>query len=94
MTLSLHYFENIRHEKFTEFAMLSKNSITALFGYTSFIWDIEPSSKRVVERTGNLVIYREMNDGDHFAATEFPEGLIGDTRELVGIALEKRASRS
>jgi hypothetical protein len=30
----------------------------SLYSYTSFYWDTEPSSKRAVERTGNLVYYK------------------------------------
>lgn len=87
MTSSLPYFENVRHENFAEFAMLPKNKIQCPFGYTSFYWDTEPSSKRAVERTGNLVFYRERNDGGHFAAVECPDGLVEDARELIGKAL-------
>lgn len=94
MTSSLPYFENVRHEKFAEFAMLPENRITIPFGYTSFYWDTEPNSKRAVERTGKLVFYRERNDGGHFAATECPEGLLEDIRELVRIALGRKASHS
>ena len=94
MTSSLPYFENVRHEKFAEFAMLPENRITIPFGYTSFYWDTEPNSKRAAERTGKLVFYRERNDGGHFAAIECPEGLVEDIRELVGIALGRKASHS
>lgn len=89
MTSSLPYYENVRHENFAAFAMEAKNRIKCPFGYTSFYWDTEPSSKRAVERTGNLVFYRERDNGGHFAATECPEGLVKDVRELVGLALEK-----
>jgi pimeloyl-ACP methyl ester carboxylesterase len=92
MTSSLPYYENIRHESFAEFAMSPENRIKSPFGYTSFYWDTEPSSKRAVERTGNLVFYRERDDGGHFAAVECPEGLVEDLRELVGIALGRSAS--
>jgi pimeloyl-ACP methyl ester carboxylesterase len=87
MTSSLPYYENIRHENFAEYAMKPENRIRCPFGYTSFDWDTEPSSKRAVERTGNMVLYRERGDGGHFAATECPDGLVCDVREVVGIAL-------
>ena len=89
MTSSLPYYENVRHENFAEFAMKPENRIVAPFGYTSFYWDTEPSSKRAVERTGNLVFYRERNDGGHFACLESPQGILEDVRELVRIALKK-----
>lgn len=92
MTSSLPYYENIRHENFAEFAMSPKNRIKCPFGYTSFAWDTEPSSKRAVERTGNLVFYRERDDGGHFAAVECPEGLVEDARELIGKALGRAVS--
>lgn len=83
MTSSLPYYENIRHENFAAFAMRPENRIKVPFGYTSFWWDTEPSSKRAVERTGNLVFYRERNDGGHFACLECPEGIVVDVREIV-----------
>ena len=52
------YYENVRHENFASFAMQPENRITIPFGYTSFYWDTEPSSRRAVERTGNLVWYK------------------------------------
>jgi hypothetical protein len=58
MPSMLCYYENVRHENFASFAMEEHNRITVPFGYTSFYWDTEPSSKRAVERTGNLVFYR------------------------------------
>ncbi|OQO12941.1 hypothetical protein B0A48_02405 [Cryoendolithus antarcticus] len=82
MPSMLCYYENVRHENFASFAMEPKNRITIPFGYTSFYWDTEPSSKRAVERTGNLVYYKERNDGGHYAAIEDPAGIIEDVREL------------
>lgn len=58
MPSMLCYYENVRHEHFAEFAIEPSNRITVPFGYTSFYWDTEPSSKRAVERTGNLVFYK------------------------------------
>ena len=58
MPSMLCYYENVRHENFASFAMEEHNRITVPFGYTSFYWDTEPSSKRAVERTGNLVFYK------------------------------------
>jgi hypothetical protein len=60
MPSMLCYYENVRHENFASFAMEEHNRITVPFGYTSFYWDTEPSSKRAVERTGSLVFYKGM----------------------------------
>lgn len=57
MPSMLTYYENVRHHKFAEYAMQPENRIQIPFGYTSFFWDTEPSSKRAVERTGHLVFY-------------------------------------
>lgn len=82
MPSMLCYYENIGHENFTAFVMEPRNRVRVPFGYTSFIWDTEPSSKRAVERTGNLVYYKERNDSGHFAALENPGALAQDVREL------------
>lgn len=58
MTSMLPYYENVEHDKFAEFVVQPENRIKVPFGYTSFFWDTEPSSKRAVERTGELVFYR------------------------------------
>lgn len=58
MPSMLCYYENVRHEHFADFAMEPSNRITTPFGYTSYFFDTEPSSKRAVERTGNLVWYK------------------------------------
>jgi hypothetical protein len=60
MPSMLTYYENVRHHEFAEYAMRPENRIQVPFGYTSFFWDTEPSSKRAVERTGNLVFYNGM----------------------------------
>ncbi|KAH0387653.1 alpha/beta-hydrolase, partial [Aureobasidium melanogenum] len=82
MPSMLTYYENIPHEEFASFTTSPENRIKVPYGYTSFFWDTEPSSKRAVERTGNLVYYKERDDGGHFAALEQPEGLMEDLREL------------
>ena len=61
------------------------NRITVPFGYTSFFWDTEPSSKRAVELTGNLVFYKERDEGGHYAAAEDPEGIVEDVRQLAAL---------
>lgn len=68
MPTMLCYYENVRHENFAAFAMEPQNRITVPFGYTSFYWDTEPSSKRAVERTGNLVWYKGRQKTLYFLA--------------------------
>ncbi|RMY68294.1 hypothetical protein D0863_07221 [Hortaea werneckii] len=82
MPSMLCYYDNVRHEDFADFAMEPHDRITVPFGYTSFFWDTEPSSKRSVELTGNLVFYKERDEGGHYAAAEDPEGIIEDVRHL------------
>ena len=86
MTASLVYYENIRHETFAQTALLPENRIVAPFGYSSFLYDSAPASKRAIERTGNLVLYRERGDGGHFACLEMPAEVVSDIRDLVKIA--------
>ncbi|KAK5709908.1 hypothetical protein LTR17_019354 [Elasticomyces elasticus] len=83
MTSTLPYFENIRHDEFAEYAMQEDNLIKCPFGYTSCWFDTAPNSKRAVERTGNLVFYKERDETGHFACLENPEGIAGDVREVV-----------
>lgn len=100
MTSCLPYFENIRHDQFSEFAMRGENLIKCPFGYTSMWYDTAPNSKRAVERTGkcsfnmtvddanglvgNLVWYKERDYAGHFACLEDPKGMCEDIREVVG----------
>lgn len=58
MPSMLTYYENVQHDKFAEFVVKPENRIQFPFGCTSFFWDTEPSSRRAVERTGNLVFYK------------------------------------
>ena len=88
MTASLVYFENIRHEMFAQTALQPENRVVAPMGYSSFYWDSAPSSRRAIERTGNLVLYRERDNGGHFACLESPEEVVDDIRELVKIAMK------
>ncbi|KAF9871171.1 epoxide hydrolase [Colletotrichum karsti] len=82
MPSMLPYVENVRHHQFAEAATHPDNRITVPFGFTSFFYDSQPASKRSVERTANLVFYRERDEAGHFAALECPEGLTKDLREL------------
>lgn len=58
MPSMLCYYENERHENFAKFTLDPENRVEVPCGYSSFFWDTEPSSKRAVERTLNLVFYR------------------------------------
>ena len=91
MTASLVYYENIRHETFAQTALQPENKIIAPMGYSSFYYDSAPSSERAIERTGNLVMYRERDDGGHFACLESPEEVVDDVRELVKISMKSRS---
>ena len=83
MTSSLIYYENAPHDQFPKYMMAAENSINCPFGYTSRIYDTSPNTKRAVERTGNLVWYKERDDSGHFAALEDPVGMAEDVREVV-----------
>ncbi|KAJ5395136.1 alpha/beta-hydrolase [Penicillium crustosum] len=83
MPSMLCYYENERHENFAQYSLRPENQVKVPFGYSSFFWDTEPSSKRAVERTGNLVFYREHDDGGHFAALENHADICQDLRDLV-----------
>ncbi|KAL2799661.1 Alpha/Beta hydrolase protein [Aspergillus keveii] len=82
MPSALCYYENVRHEHFAEFTRDPANRVQVPFGYSSFHWDVDFSSKRAVEKTGNLVLYREHKNGGHFAALECPSDIVQDLREF------------
>ncbi|KAL0944676.1 putative epoxide hydrolase [Colletotrichum truncatum] len=86
----LPYYEGPTHDMFPELAAMEEHHIKVPFGYTSFLWDTEPASKRGVERTGNLVFYRERDDAGHFAALEHPTGLVQDVRDLATEAWQRK----
>ncbi|KAF2083691.1 alpha/beta-hydrolase [Saccharata proteae CBS 121410] len=58
MTSMLCYYENVRHEDYNEFNLRQENYITCPMGFSSFRWDISPTSERAVARTGNLKWYK------------------------------------
>ncbi|KAF6821834.1 putative epoxide hydrolase [Colletotrichum musicola] len=87
---TLPYYESPKHDQFPAFAMMEENKIKVPFGYTSYYWDTAPGFKRGVERTGNLVFYKERDYAGHFAALEDPEGLSQDVRELASQAWSNR----
>lgn len=83
MSSALVYYENVAHHKFAEYTMSEENAIKCPFSYTSYWFDTSPNSRRAVERTGNLVAYKERDYAGHFAALEDPEGVVEDVREVV-----------
>ena len=84
MTSALIYYENTPHHLFASYAIEEENQIKCPFGYTSYLFDTAPNSKRAVERTGNLVFYKERDYAGHFACLEDPKGVVEDIRETVG----------
>lgn len=58
MPSMLCYYENVRHENFAEFTKDPANYVKVPFGYSSFYWDVEFSSKREVQKSGNLVFHK------------------------------------
>jgi hypothetical protein len=58
MPSMLPYKENLRHHDFAKVASLPENYIRVPFGFTSYLFDSQPASKRSVERTGNLKYYK------------------------------------
>lgn len=83
-TSMLPYFENVKHAGFGEFVLKNENRIKCPMGYTSFMYDSRPGTKRGVERSGDLVYYREVDDGGHFAALERPDIFVDDCRKFFG----------
>ncbi|KAL4920310.1 Alpha/Beta hydrolase protein [Aspergillus aurantiobrunneus] len=57
MPSMLCYYENVRHENFARFTRDPANHVKVSFGYSSFYWDLDFTSRREVERTGNLMFY-------------------------------------
>ena len=82
-TSALVYYENAPHHLFASHVVAEENKIKCPFGYTSYYFDTAPNSKRAVERTGNLVFYKERDYAGHFACLEDPKGVVEDVREIV-----------
>ncbi|KAL2817004.1 Alpha/Beta hydrolase protein [Aspergillus cavernicola] len=60
-TVSLYYFTGcVMPSLLTYYENVQR--IKVPFGYTSFFWDTEPSSKRAVERTGSLAFYKGLSE--------------------------------
>lgn len=87
---ALVYYENCPHHLFADYVVKPENLIRCPFGYTSYIFDTAPNSRRAVERTGKLVFYNERDYAGHFACLEDPEGVCEDLREVVAKHWEKK----
>ena len=61
----------------------SKYHIKKPLGYSYFPMELGPIPKSWVERTGNLVWYREHTEGGHFAAMEKPKLIAQDLEDFV-----------
>lgn len=99
MTSMLPYYENVKHADFGSFFLRPENSIKVM-GYTSFLYDTRPGTKRTAEKTGRLFFYNgknlrsktfmnwlkiiECDDGGHFAALERPNIILQDCRKFFG----------
>ncbi|KAK7730162.1 hypothetical protein SLS57_001823 [Botryosphaeria dothidea] len=84
MTSMLCYYENVRHEDYVEFNSKEENKIKVPMGFTSYKWDISPTSERSVATTGNVKWFKERDYGGHFAALETPQEMADDLRDLCG----------
>lgn len=84
MTSMLPYYENVKHAGFGEFVLRPENRIRCPMGYTSYLYDSRPGTRRGVERSGELVYYREVDEGGHFAALECPGVFVEDCRRFFG----------
>lgn len=84
MTSMLCYYENVRHEDYVEFNSKEENKIKVPMGFTSYKWDISPTSERSVATTGNVKWFKERDYGGHFAALETPQEMADDLRDFCG----------
>ncbi|KAL5395653.1 hypothetical protein PMIN06_005423 [Paraphaeosphaeria minitans] len=74
MTSMLCYYNNVRHEVYTEFNMKEENLIRVPLGVSTFPYDAFPVPKAGVETTTtNLQFFKEYDHGGHFACMEFPK---------------------
>ncbi|GME59877.1 Epoxide hydrolase-like protein [Neofusicoccum parvum] len=84
MTSMLCYFENVRHEDYVDFNSKDENRIKVPMGFTSYRWDISPTSERSVATTGDVKWFKERDYGGHFAALETPQEMVDDLRSFCG----------
>ncbi|KAL0260397.1 hypothetical protein SLS55_004083 [Diplodia seriata] len=84
MTSMLCYFENVRHEDYVVFNTKPENRITVPMGFTSYRWDISPTSERSAATTGDVKWFKQRDYGGHFAALETPQEMVDDLRSFCG----------
>ena len=58
MTSMLPYFENVKHAGFGDYVIAERNRIKVPMGFMSCKYDSRPGTKRGVERSGDLVLYK------------------------------------
>lgn len=85
MTSMLCYYNNVRHEVYTEFNAKEENLIRVPLGVSTFPYDAFPVPKAGAETTTtNLKFFRERDHGGHFACMECPTEMVGDMQEFFG----------
>ncbi|KAJ5352500.1 hypothetical protein N7452_001474 [Penicillium brevicompactum] len=60
------------------------------FGYSWFMHELVPGPKKVVERKGRLVFYRQHENGGHFAALERPMEFLQDIEDFMEVVLREQ----
>ncbi|PVI00073.1 alpha/beta-hydrolase [Periconia macrospinosa] len=85
MTSMLCYYNNVRHEVYTEFNKREENLIRVPLGVSTFPFDAFPAPKAGVETTAtDLRFFRERDHGGHFACMECPNDMTKNLREFFG----------
>ncbi|KAF2640141.1 alpha/beta-hydrolase [Massarina eburnea CBS 473.64] len=85
MTSMLCYYNNVRHEVYTEFNAKEENLIRVPLGVSTFPYDAFPVPKAGAETTTtNLKFFRERDHGGHFACMECPDDMVQDMGEFFG----------
>jgi hypothetical protein len=85
MTSMLSYYNNVRHEKYTEFNAKEENLIRVPLGVSTFPYDAFPAPRAGVETTcTDLKFFRLREKGGHFACMECPGEMVGDLSEFFG----------
>ncbi|KAJ5689234.1 hypothetical protein N7462_003626 [Penicillium macrosclerotiorum] len=60
------------------------------FGYSWFMYELAPGPKKVVEKKGRLVFYRQHTNGGHFAALERPVDFLQDIEDFMDVVLKEQ----
>ncbi|RKK11549.1 hypothetical protein BFJ66_g14711 [Fusarium oxysporum f. sp. cepae] len=56
------------------------------FGFSWFMRELAPGPKNIVEKKGDLVFYRQHEQGGHFAALERPTEFLQDVEDFLAVA--------